>query len=230
MKSLIDWRLWVTGFTASIVASALSVFLPAILPGTQNSLFHITASFAIVILVVLLFQLAMDAAIERSKFIRRLLLGEDFLEGWWVDYAENEARELVSAALLCIKYRKNELKVQGSVMHKEDHVIGRLTGYPVAYSEKESTIAFSYRIQSAKHSSLIDEGYEELKFDGSESFHDSYNGFVFLKTERSILWIVGRRLTKKECAQMRGDSQKATFLREQFDSWRGSTAAERENG
>ncbi len=99
MKKIDNFRSWYTATVASSFCILVAVYIPE-----ASKVFGLQISsliaFIFVIIAVLSFQKILDLSIDSSKLIRRLILGNNFVEGYWVDYSVlNRTGKVIGGAL-----------------------------------------------------------------------------------------------------------------------------------
>lgn len=126
--------------------------------------------------------------INHSLWIRRVLLGKDFIEGWWLedikivyDHGE-EARGSTSTAITSIHYRSGSYVIKGHVVDKDGKIKQSWTSSFSGYDARGHLEYFFIGPSYGTNQPRTDHGYSRISF---QYFDDkkppsTYEGEVIL--------------------------------------------------
>jgi hypothetical protein len=162
----------VSGFLAIAVITA-AMFKHELLDGLIESIGHMagqkigpTASSAIAVIVLSLgfagLEIGVHASIKKWRWLRRLLLGSDDIEGVWVDHVR-QGDAILNGAFVSIKYRDGEFAVTGDEWTADGRHVHSFWSEFSKYENNRLRFAFTST-----------DGAEKLE--GSAAYHFSTHG------------------------------------------------------
>jgi len=118
-------------------------------------------------------------AIDQSKWLRRRILREHFIEGYWVDKVQGAAAEsaLDSFAIIKIKCEKGRYEVSGESFDIDGTSLGNFHCYTSSYGNYQ--LRYAYEGMNSRHPESKVEGYGEYYFTPGKSVPVSFSGFIY---------------------------------------------------
>jgi hypothetical protein len=95
---------------ATTIVSALTTFILSVIEDRfkDKTVSNVVTTVVVVILSYVLGKI-FESIIENNRSIRKFLLGDDFIEGYWYD----EAKDLSHVTLYSIKFKNDNYVVEG---------------------------------------------------------------------------------------------------------------------
>ncbi|NIS37739.1 hypothetical protein GWN26_01340, partial [Candidatus Saccharibacteria bacterium] len=152
--------------------------------------------------------------VERSKFIRKLILGKDYIEGSWVDLSIDHQNKLLRAvALVEIEYQNGSIAFGGQVFGCNGVPVGNFDSSVAGY--KNNTLWYVYNREVVFENKEKATGRGELKFTRESHNPTSYYGSFFdTETELEISVEGARIQDKKTLKMLRKQEGKAQVVKE----------------
>jgi hypothetical protein len=204
-----------------VAASLVSLLTGPIFDLLRPGLGKGGASAAVLVLLVITLvavQTAFDNLVEHVSFVRRLLLGKSFVEGYWVDVSKNPENEIVGLACLFIDFQEGELAISGTTARGIDSVNGSWdTTFAVLVG---GTLAYSFLAHTSASASAVETGYGELSFVHGYGLPTNYSGYFFDTAHKKLITLCGSRITdpriieKLENPKMRIEYLQSRYLAE----------------
>ena len=177
------------------IASAVSAILIDYLQGIFKS--RTAALLALLVLIsvlVLLLDEALERVIEKSLAVRKLIAGNEFIEGYWYDMSiDNATKKVVHGVIFSIWFDDGAFKVDGVTFDPEGNRIATFSSTNAAYSNR--LLLFEYRGLHDAFAKSIETGVCQIQFDNPPQ---SYSGFYFDYTGAISFRVHGRKVDKHE--------------------------------
>lgn len=169
--------------------------------------------FAAVLFILSLLQILVDSVTSRSRWLRRILLGHSYIEGYWVDCSRAPNNEIVGAACIYIFYHDDRLEISGTTLKADD---GMYACWDVKFATLEHhTLAYAFESHTNRAESPVELGYAELKFSHGNSDPTSYSGFFFDTTNKVMITLEGSRVVDASSIQrLEQPDERRRFLAE----------------
>jgi hypothetical protein len=162
--------------------------------------------FICLFILIELLQYAINNYVERSQWLRRKLLGDNFIEGIWKDvvtWNTNEGKFL-TGGLVEITFSKGKLHVSGESFDASGRRIGSFRSLVASYRDRVLTYSFSKFDSTTERGASP--GYAEYHFQVQREHAIAFDGFFFREGEREKMQVSGERLGDEEL----GDLEEAT--------------------
>jgi len=165
------YRLFVAT-TASVVSAILIDDMQKVFKSRTIALL---ALLVMVSLIVIVLNETLEQIVEKSVTVRKAIAGDEFIEGYWYDLSlDNVNKKVVHGAILRIRLRDGEFKVDGVSFNPAGDRIATFTSSSAVYSNK--LFYFEYRGINDEYQELVETGLTQLQFDSPPQ---SYSGFYF---------------------------------------------------
>lgn len=203
-------------FVLASLSSTIISFLLLIIEksiSNNNLVGFITIISAIIIIGLLNFFIVL--IIEKSKLLRRLVIGKDFIEGFWYEIVYNEERTIKWATLINIFYESNELKVNGISFYENGRKVAVFKSSHSNYYDL--SLVFQYVAHTEAVPNFIEHGFTELMFENPAT---SFSGFFIDHTNslRNTVHGVKVSLTDfRKYNKFRSEDEKKRFLIEKIN-------------
>jgi len=156
-------------------------------------------SVVVVVLSVLILNQVIEYLIDKSVSLRKLILGDDFIEGLWLDlsWSEDDLR-VEHGAIIQIQFKQGHFQINGTSYDGAGQKMASFNSLLACYGGKtlfyEYTAHTRYAIGTT---SKTEQGITNLLFDSPpESFTGSWTGYSSQKHSR----LEGRKLQAAELA------------------------------
>ena len=179
-------------FAATIV-SALTTFILSVVGDKfkDKTVSNVITTVVVVILSYILGKL-FETIIENSKIIRKTLLGDDFIEGYWYD----EAKDMNHVTLYCIKFKNDSYMVEGESFNEMGKSFSTWKSEVSIYDSDSRILYINYRLYTNNPLKPLELGILNLNFAGSPT--TSNTGFYCDHTSNIKSTIQGIKLTDEE--------------------------------
>ena len=166
---------WLSSIATSAIAIGTYAVRSSLQSLVQNSPL---ALFILLVIVVLLSQVAdylIRQGVSKARWIRRYILGRQFVEGYWVDRVI-EGGQVESVGLLTIAYDNGQLEINGESLDTEGRRLGTFRTYISEYDNWEFRYAY-HGMHKGKSDVRID-GYGEYHFVRGDRIPLAFSGFL----------------------------------------------------
>jgi hypothetical protein len=162
-------------FVATIASAASAILIDDLQNIFKSRSIALLALLVVVSLTVILLNETLEQIVEKSVTVRKLIAGDDFIEGFWYDLSlDNVNRKVVHGAIFRIRFKDGELKVDGVSFDPGGNRIATFTSSSAVYSNR--LFYFEYRGMNDEYQELVETGLTQLQFDAPPQ---SYSGFYF---------------------------------------------------
>ena len=222
-----SFRLTVAGITITLlewVKGGLAEFVRDLLGENFHWLLLGITAAVLVILAIFLFEYAASRLIDWIKPLRRWIMGEKFVEGFWVDIVRTDSSEGVgySGGILEIYFQKGELLVTGDTFDETGKKIGNFHSDFVHFVGWD----FSYHYYKGVYAEQsTPDGYSSYHFKPRKPCPESFEGFYLPENANSINRVVGEKLESE--VGDKSDEEKGRMVRDYIDRMRDSLEPKR---
>jgi len=161
-----------------LVAALVSVLTTLLFDYLNRTFESRAAALAALLILVTLFvtvlNAALEVAIEKSTFLRKLIAGSEFIEGFWHDVSVDPSKSVTHGVLFQVRFEHDRFAVSGSSFDPQGNHIATFRSINAAYSDR--VLHFRYESHTAYSEQETETGVVELQFDNPPS---SYSGFYF---------------------------------------------------
>ena len=170
------------------------------------------------IVIIILNQLA-ESIFEKSTFIRKILFGDEFIEGWWYDISYNEQAGTVQhGVLISISYEEWKYKVNGATYDTTGKRIATFKSTESNYSKR--VLFFQYESHTRYQENFIELGINQLCFDSPPT---SYTGFYLDFGNSMRFKIYGDKVAEnlvKENNNFKTNNDKKNFILNKIEEFK----------
>jgi hypothetical protein len=194
---------------ATISSITTGYFINLLSESIHNTNFIIFLSLLITIVIIGLLNYLVENLIDHSSRIRKMLLGDDYIEGYWYDITLGNNKEMLWATLVHIYYDKGALKVNGLQYRESGDKVCVFKSTYAVYHDK--TLFFEYRSLTNAIDNFVEHGITQQLF---ENPAQAYTGFYIDYTNSLRFLIHGIKVTKGELKKH--NNLKQTVNRKQY--------------
>lgn len=150
---------------------------------SEGSEFYILYLLIAVILVCILLigvDFVLLRLIDKLKFLRRAVLGSDFIEGFWLQMVvpESHKDEIPRFGIIRIAFEGTQYKITGDSFQPNGELIASFITYLIQYEKHQLKYSFEAHVADVAHNKII--GNTELLFTSFDSgIASSYTGTVY---------------------------------------------------
>ncbi|MBT9330478.1 hypothetical protein [Paracidobacterium acidisoli] len=197
------------------VATAVSAIAALVLDRLQQ-IFRQRSVLWIVVLAlvaVVLFFLnqVFEGLLEHSLAFRRLVAGNEFIEGYWFDISVDKTHRAVHhGSFITIWWESGRFVINGIEFDPNGNRICTFRSTSSAYLDR--VLTFSYESHTETYNLAIETGIDQLQFDNPPQ---SYSGFYFDYTKTVDFRVQGSRIDQsvlEEQKHFRDVAAKQTFI------------------
>lgn len=156
-------------------------------------------TLAIQVLVILvtagIARLAVEETVERSRHVRRLFLGRQYVEGAWFDYVTREAQPRL-VGIIRVEAKGGSLSYYGSNFSPDGVFQGNFTTRTVAFDWPALRFTYGPTFDAADgdHDASFLTGFGEIVFQGrDDGIPLAYNGYC-IDSAQGVHRITGERI------------------------------------
>lgn len=147
-----------------------------------------------VVLAVLIGNYIVDYIIDDSVRVRKLLMGKDFIEGYWYDLSiDKTSKSVKHGVLFKIDYEKGNYVLHGITYNRQGDRIATWKSISCTFFEK--ILFVQYESHTEYSATFIEHGVLQIHF---ETPANSYTGFYFDFSNSIRFIITGRKVSKNE--------------------------------
>jgi hypothetical protein len=201
----------ISASVAAVITSVLLEKTDFLFEKQHNLQFLVVVVFVIVI--VSIGNSIIDTSIEKSNYIRKIIMGSHYIEGYYYDLSVDIANSLVKHAVLFkIEYFEGEFHVNGVTYDPKGHRVATWKSNSCTYQDRIIYIQYESHTEYSKTG--IETGLLQLQFE-NPAF--SYSGFYFDLTNNIKFIINGIKVDKQELKEYnyfdRPDKKKAFLIK-----------------
>ncbi|HSF29901.1 MAG TPA: hypothetical protein VLK82_05440 [Candidatus Tectomicrobia bacterium] len=163
--------------------------------GVAEVLSLITVAVSVVVL-----KFMAGALFEKSKRVRRMLLGRQYIEGTWLDIMRADGK-LKEIGVSWLRYDGSELRYTGE---DYDLTLNHCSPYEAEMVQlKGQVLMYKYTARRSDNGSLGTQGYGELQFSpGRDGIPNKYSGSYFVLQGREKLSFEGFKLDEQKDSEL----------------------------
>jgi len=200
MKKLTQFNTTYKLVVASL-ASIISVAMNDLLAAKINSK---PATFVLVMSIVVIATLALGILVENlvdnSRLVRRIIAGNDFIEGYWYDLSvDSETRLAKHGVLFNIFYMDNGFHLSGITFNSSGARVATFRSKRAIYQDR--VLFYEYESHTEYVPTSIEAGVAQIQF---EYPPNSYTGFYFDYTRTISSRVTGIRVSSKSVKDFNG--------------------------
>lgn len=183
------------------IATILTTFvLSELTSDMSDKKYAVLLTIISVSVIILLLNTLAEKLFENSTAIRRILFGNDFIEGWWYDITLTEdSKEPRHGVLIEIAYSDYEYEVFGSSFDVDGRQIATFKSNHSNYSNR--VLFFQYESHTNYQKSFVELGINQICFDNPPH---SYTGFYIDYGDSMRFVIAGQKIPLKELKEFNG--------------------------
>lgn len=179
--------------------------------GDRN--FAAVLAIIIVSVVMILLNFILENSFENSVILRKMVFGNDFIEGYWYDVSFNEKERTIEHAILMkISYGTGKFNINGVTYDKVGNRIATWKSLDSNYCERILFYQYEAHTNVNNNEIFIEKGINQLCFDIPPN---SYTGFYIDYANKMRYNICGEKVDKKEMKEynnFKSSKDKSNFL------------------
>ncbi|MEM6364324.1 MAG: hypothetical protein AAF745_07855 [Planctomycetota bacterium] len=186
-------------------AYAVRVFLSGVSQSTISPAFATLISVAVVIVCAKSAKYVIAELLDRSTVLRRVVAGQSFIEGDWLDYADGHF------GLLTIRYDDGAVRVHGNAISKDGTIL--YTWRSVIADFDGIVLEYLFRADVAIDGDPFNEDYGHIRITflrpAPRSAPCQFSGaFCRFGKDHRLIQVHGIRLSRTEAQEIRDDYAK----------------------
>ncbi len=143
-----------------------------------------------VTVIILVMNFVLESLFENSVLLRKMLFGDDFIEGYWYDITFNQKTKKVRhSVLFSIFYEGGQIKVSGLGYDPQGNRVGTFKSTESSYSNR--VLFYQYESHTNYNQGFIEIGVSQLCFDKPAN---SYSGFYLDYSDKMRFNVNGDRV------------------------------------
>ncbi|WP_283637161.1 hypothetical protein [Aquaticitalea lipolytica] len=202
-------------FLATISSITTGYFINILSGLSDNTSLLIFLALVLTIIIIGIINYFIESIFENSAWVRKLILGNDYIEGYWYDLTIEKDNSVKWATMLHIFYENGELMVSGSGYYPNGEKVAVFKSTYLNYKDK--TLVFEYKSLTTAVTNFIELGINQLMF---ETPPTTYTGF-FIDYTNSLRFIVhGTKVTKEDFIKFKkfsNDTYQKQYLLEKIN-------------
>ncbi len=202
-------------FLASVSSGVTVVALGFVSQRLENSAAAAMVTISLVSVVAFFLGKLVDWLVNSSPRVRRYLLGEDFIEGWWWDLARPSSDSVPTHGVLQrIWFDGDAFHVDGSSFRPDGTKLAAWSSTACTYSRR--TLYVVYEAQTELLLGGYERGVVQLLFDRPAN---SYSGFLVDFSGAVVRRLRGQRVPAaaiRKHKQFSALDEKSSFIREKL--------------
>jgi hypothetical protein len=175
VKRLDTFISWMDSIAVSAIAIATYTIRSTIQETIVNPTITMLLLIAIVVLLSRITEFLIKELVSKSRWLRRIVLGTQFIEGRWIDKVVTDGN-VESIALLTITYSNNQFEVNGESLDLMGDKLGAFHTYISVFDNWE--LKYAYHGVNIRKGDIRIDGYGEYNFVRHEKFPLSFLGFL----------------------------------------------------
>lgn len=210
---------WMNSFVAVISALATIMIKSYVEKISQdNYVFSWTISLIAAYMLFYIIVSITKYLVDNSIWIRKLLLGKSFIEGFWVDIVYDKDEKIMGGGIVNISFVKDIPKIEGDNF-SYDETTGeckRVGGFYSTLAQfNGTTLEFSY-LSRQREANFHAPGYARYDFIVTNSkFFKNYDGYFFGSDNKTKITVLAKKISDKQSLEKLKDlRQKAEIVKE----------------
>ena len=177
-------------FVATAVSAAAALLLDHLQKLFKDRALQWISVLVLIAIVLFVLDQFLEALIDLSPALRRMILGNDFIEGYWLDLSIDKATRIVHhGTLLTIGWEDHRLGVTGIEFDPTGAPVANFSSTGLVYNRR--VLTFVYTSHGDVFTAEVEQGIDQLQF---SSPPESYSGFYFDYTRSVAYRIHGTRV------------------------------------
>lgn len=194
-------------------AYAVRVFLQSISQTAISPAFVTLISVALVILCAKLTKYTVAELFDRSSLLRKIVAGDSFIEGDWLDYPNGHL------GILTFRYDDGKIRVHGTAINPDGKIV--YSWHSVLADFDGTVLEYLFRSRRSVDGDPFNEDYGHLKVSFTRSAPRSApaqfaGAFLHFGTNDGLIQVHGIRLSRKQAQEVRNDYATVTNYAEQL--------------
>lgn len=210
IKSLNTFTAWTKTIITTIVGVLSGFFMKNTIYGVDATLMLI-AVIIILILISKLIEFLLHEVINRSLFVRKLLLGSHFIEGFWLQKFVNiyEDKKIERVTLTKISFRGNGYAINGETFNFDCESRGVFHSKYSEYQDYCLKYAFEGLTSSIEEKQI---GNNEFKFVQTEKFPKKAVGGITNNIQNNSLRVFAYKLSADDAIKIAEEDTKLEVI------------------
>lgn len=185
---------------ASVASAVAVLILDATSAFLKNRLLGGVAAVLFVSILALVGSNILETAVEKSIRMRRWIAEDDFIEGWWIDLAdEPTGGSHRHASIQQITYREGTFDVSGSSFLRSGERLATWSSVACHYSRR--TLFVVYEAQTSLVGGGFERGLVQMQFDRPPT---SYSGYLHDFSGQVIRSLRGEKVSNDDFVRHNG--------------------------
>lgn len=221
LESVVSWiRTAIVAASSVGALQAVHYFSPSNDPKASSVWIWIAA-----IIVVMLATKGVEAlswiAINNSAYLRKIILGRQFVEGYWVDrLVDTETKEIISIGIVEISYQDGSLFVNGYGYSRSYDPRGSFKTYVSKY--ESLTLKYGYESTLPFSSDVKVHGHGQYNFVSGNPYPTRFTGYMQDSHFKNKILLEGQKISDKSVLENIDDDDVRADIVSEFARRNGS--------
>ena len=204
----------ITKAAASGILGVLSAyfFKKHLNEGGGEELWGTIAIAVVLFIVVSIFNYVIANIIDKCQWIRKKMLGKDFLEGIWMQKIASRSltEKPIDYHIISILYEKGFYKITGESYNKKGKYIASFQSYSSKYENHILEYPFTVAtIENNTEKKIY--GTSKLTFSPADRLPDKYIGTVCSNLRKNPIYVIAKKLPKGKCIDLKTSEGRKDF-------------------
>ncbi len=197
-----------SGLTGIVSGYFLKKYLTA---NAEEKIWVIVVVSIILFVIISFFNWAITKIVDNSRPLRKLLLGKDFLEGWWIQkIMDNGMQERpVIYSKVYISYDEGSYKVTGESFDKDGNFTANFHSQFSEYSNH--VLKYPFTITTLENQEKKVFGTSKLRFSPNNEHPTKYLGIVYSNLREKPVYIKAKKLEEKSTVDLTTEEGRLAF-------------------
>jgi hypothetical protein len=158
----------------------------------------LTIVMAIALFIVLaLINYLTTLLVEKSKWLRKLLLGKHFIEGVWVQGIDIKSVSIKQPiySIVYITFDKDHLNITGESFNKKGEFLANF--HSVSSEYNNHILRYPFTVKTLENGEMKIFGTSKLTFSLTDELPNRFLGIVYSNLREKPINVIGRRINEK---------------------------------
>lgn len=193
IKRLEKFIAWGTTIITSIVGLLSTYFAKQAETKFNNTAVMLLCALIFIVLASKVLEYFLEKIIEKSIWVRRQILGNHYVEGFWIDKViEQQTKEVVAVAILKISFENKQLTSSGESYDLTGNKLGTFRTYISSYENFK--LKYAYNGLNVQQNNLKIYGHGEYHFTESNYPPVSFSGYLYDTNHNEKIFIQAEKI------------------------------------
>lgn len=227
IDDIVKFTQWSKTIITSVIGVLSGILIKSVTIAEGSFGVILIAVFILIIVISKIVEFVINLIISRSTRIRRLLLGQNFIEGYWVEGVIDiaEINRVESLALIKITFVDNRYSVSGESFALDNTLRG---SFHSVYSDyKNFCLKYSYEGINSEHTDSKVVGNGELIFTPNDTYPRRLTGNLIDNFHRDRVMVTAEKIDETMLSNMdiSRSSSKITLIKEYLKELRAQNVS-----